>query len=99
VFGLHAAAYLLFYLGWEFQFRGFMQHGLRETMGDANAVLVQVLASVLLHIGKPATETYAAIAGGLFWGVLAFRTRSLLSGMLQHFLLGLSVDFFLCYHP
>ena len=37
------------------------------------------------------------IAGGILWGLLAFRTRSLLSGLMQHFLLGLAVDWFLCF--
>ncbi|MCX7428481.1 MAG: CPBP family glutamic-type intramembrane protease, partial [Planctomycetia bacterium] len=65
--------------------------------GDANAVLVQVLASTLLHIGKPGSEAFGAIFGGLLWGVLVYRTRSLLSGLVQHALLGLSLDWFLCY--
>jgi uncharacterized protein len=97
MFAWHAAAYLLFYLGWEFFFRGFMQFGLRPSMGDANAILVQVLASVLLHIGKPTTECYLSIFGGVLWGVLAFRTRSLLSGLSQHYALGVSLDWFICF--
>jgi membrane protease YdiL (CAAX protease family) len=96
-FTLHVLTYLLFYLGYEFQFRGFMQHGLEESMGAANALLVQVLASVLFHIGKPVSEIYAAIVGGLLWGLLVYRTRSLLSGMLQHFLLGIALDWFICH--
>jgi membrane protease YdiL (CAAX protease family) len=96
-FTLHALTYLLFYLGWEFQFRGFMQHGLGESMGPANALLVQVLASTLLHLGKPVSEIYAAILAGLLWGLLAYRTRSLLSGMLQHFLLGIALDWLICH--
>jgi len=92
MFAVHAFAYLLFYLGWEFHFRGFLQHGLRGSMGDTSAVLVAVMASCLAHLGKPASETYAAILGGLLWGILAFRTRSLASGLVQHFLLGISLD-------
>ncbi len=97
MFAIHGFAYLLFYLGWEFHFRGFLQHGLRASMGDTSAVLVAVMASCLAHLGKPASETYAAILGGLLWGFLAFRTRSLASGLVQHFLLGISLDWFLCY--
>ena len=94
-FAVHAATYLLFYLGWEFYFRGFMQFGLRQALGDVNTVLVQVLASALLHIGGPASEVYGAIFGGMLWGMLAFRTRSLLSGLVQHYFLGVSLDWFL----
>jgi membrane protease YdiL (CAAX protease family) len=97
-FALHALTYLLFYLGYEFQFRGFVQHGLDESMGATNALFVQVLASVLFHLGKPVSEIYAAIVAGLLWGLLANRTRSLLSGTLQHYLLGISLDWFIC-HP
>ena len=88
--------YVLFYLGWEFYFRGFMQMGLRESLGDVNALLVQVMASTLLHIGKPGAETFGAIFGGILWGILVYRTRSLLSGLVQHALLGLALDWFLC---
>ena len=61
-----------------------------------NALLVQVMASSLLHFGKPCEETFAAILGGILWGAIAYRTRSLLSGLGQHYLLGISLDFFLC---
>ena len=96
-FALHALAYLMFYLGWEFQFRGFMQHGLQASMGLGNAILVQVMASGIVHIGKPVGEIYGSIIGGLIWGLLAYRTRSLLSGLLQHFLLGILLDWFICH--
>jgi len=92
----HAFWYLLFYLGWEFHFRGFLQFGLRDSMGPANALLIQVMASSLLHFGKPGVETFSAILGAILWGCVAYRTRSLLSGLGQHYLLGLSLDFFLC---
>lgn len=97
MFGLHACTYALYYAGWEFHFRGFTQFGLRRSIGDVNALLVQVLGSAVMHVGKPMTETYAAIAAGILWGLVAYRTRSLLSGVLQHFLLGLSLDWFICY--
>jgi len=96
-FALHAGTYLLFYAGWEFHFRGFLQFGLRDKLGAANALLVQVMASGLLHIGKSGVEAFAAIGGGILWGVVAYRTRSLLSGLLQHFLLGIALDWFICY--
>lgn len=96
MFALHACTYALFYLGWEFHFRGFLQSGLAGKLGLVHAILIQVMASSLLHIGKPATETFGAIVGGVLWGIVAYRTRSLLSGLLQHFLLGIALDWFLC---
>jgi membrane protease YdiL (CAAX protease family) len=94
-FACHAVAYLVFYVGWEFGFRGFVQFGLRDRLGDWNAILIQTLASSLLHVGKPFGETLGAILGGLVWGVVAFRTRSLLVPLLTHWLLGLSLDLFI----
>ncbi len=97
MFAVHAVAYGLFYIGWEFYFRGFLLFGLRDSLGAPNAVLIQTLASALLHIGSPAAESFGAILGGLLWGVLALRNRSLLAGLGQHYLLGLGLDAFICY--
>ena len=97
MFGLHVLTYLLYYAGWEFCFRGFMQFGLRRQFGDANAILIQTMASSLLHIGTPDTEAFGAILGGIIWGLVAFRTRSILSGYLQHSLLGITLDWALCH--
>ena len=94
-FLLHAFSYLFFYIGWEMYFRGFMQFGLRSSLGDWNAILIQVLASCLVHIGKPAGETFSSILGALIWGILAFRTRSLLYGIVTHWILGVSLDAFI----
>lgn len=96
-FALHAATYFLFYLGWEFHFRGFLLHGLRGSIGDTSAVLLQTMASALLHIGGPAAETFGAIPAGVLWGVVALWSRSLASGLVQHCLLGLALDAFICF--
>jgi membrane protease YdiL (CAAX protease family) len=95
-FLLHAAAYLAYYLGFETFFRGLVQFGLRESLGDWNAVLVQTALSTLMHIGKPAGEIYGAILGGLVFGIIVFRSRSLLPVVLLHFILGIALDLFIC---
>jgi len=95
MFLAHAASYLIFYIGWETYFRGFMQFGLRGTFGDWNAILVQTAVSCILHIGKPTGEIYGSIIGGLVWGIVAFRARSILFIILLHWLVGISLDFFI----
>jgi membrane protease YdiL (CAAX protease family) len=97
MFALHALTYLVFYVGWEFHFRGFLLFGLRASLGDANAILIQAMVSALLHIGSPASETFGAILAGFVWGVLALRTQSLVSGLGQHYLLGIALDAFICF--
>ncbi|MFO0902468.1 MAG: CPBP family intramembrane glutamic endopeptidase [Pirellulales bacterium] len=96
VFLVHAATYLAFYFAWEFYFRGFLQHGMAPALGMVPAALVQTLASALMHIGKPPSEAFVSILGGLLWGWLVCRTRSIVSGSLQHAFLGIGLDALLC---
>jgi membrane protease YdiL (CAAX protease family) len=93
----YSLLYLTYYLGWEFFFRGYMQFGLGTRLGDWNAILVQTLASCLLHIGKPSAEIYSSILGGIVWGMIVFRTRSLLPALMLHWLLGVCLDGFILY--
>jgi membrane protease YdiL (CAAX protease family) len=95
LFVCHAMTYLAYYFGWEFFFRGFMQRGLRDSFGIYNAILVQTMASAVLHFGHPMYETFGAIAGGLVWGFLVLRCRSIWSGFVQHSVLGITLDWFI----
>jgi len=95
LFFCHAVTYLTYYLGWEIFFRGFLQHGLRDSFGMYNAILVQTMASAMLHFGHPMSETLGAIAGGLLWGFLVLRCRSIWAGFIQHSVLGITLDWFI----
>ena len=97
IFVIHAVCYLGYYLGWEFLFRGFLQHGLSERCGISVAILVQTMASTMLHFGHPPGEVFGAIFGGLVWGFIAYRSRSILSGFGQHALLGIVLDWVLIF--
>ena len=96
-FAVHLATYLLYYAGWEFLFRGFLLKATEPQGGPYMAILIQTLASTMLHYGHPPGEVFGAILGGLFWGFLAYRTRSILAGLVQHAILGLTLDYFLIY--
>jgi membrane protease YdiL (CAAX protease family) len=96
-FMAYSLLYLTYYLGWEFFFRGYMQFGLEKGLGIWNAILLQTLASCLVHIGKPDAEIYSSILGGIMWGMIVFRTRSLLPALLLHWLLGICLDAFIIY--
>jgi len=97
IFVIHAICYIGYYFGWEFLFRGFVQHGLSERYGIPVAVLVQTTASTILHYGHPASEMFGALIAGLVWGFIAYRTRSILSGLGQHATLGIVLDWVLIF--
>jgi membrane protease YdiL (CAAX protease family) len=95
-FLLHAAAYLAYYIGFETLFRGFIQFGLRDELGDWNAILVQTALSTAMHLGKPTGEVYGAVVGGIVFGALVFRNRSILAVTALHWILGIALDLFIC---
>jgi membrane protease YdiL (CAAX protease family) len=97
LFMMHAFAYLVFYIGWEIFFRGFMQTGLTPRFGLWGAILVQVALSCIIHIGKPDSEIYSSILGALVWGVIVYRSKSIWPAIATHWLLGLSLDYFICF--
>ena len=96
---VHSVCYFfLFYLAWEFMFRGFMQYGLMKKFGLPAAILVQTMASVMLHYGNPAIEVFMSIPGGIFWGIFSWRTRSIFSCACQHAAIGILMDAALIYY-
>jgi len=86
--------YLIYYISWEFLFRGFMLFGLEKKYGALIAILIQTIPSTIIHIGKPFEETLGAVIAGLIFGYLALRTRSIFYPFLLHALLGISTDIF-----
>jgi len=96
-FAAHVASLALFYLGWEFHFRGFLQQGLGASLGPAAGLWVQVLASCLLHFDRPDAELWASIPAAVLWGVQAKYTGAIWTGFAQHFLLGATLDYFICF--
>jgi membrane protease YdiL (CAAX protease family) len=97
LFATHAFAYLIFYIGWEIFFRGFMQTGLTPRFGVWGAVLVQVAISCIVHIGKPDSEIYSSILGALVWGIMVYRSKSIWPAITTHWVLGVSLDYFICF--
>lgn len=67
----------------EFAFRGFLMMALLRVMGPLG-VVVAALPFVFGHLGKPELELFSTLAGGLVYGWLAWRTRSIVWGALGH---------------
>jgi len=86
----------LYMFTWEFVFRGYMLFGLEKSIGK-NAIFVQTIPFVLLHIGKPFLETLACIPGGFIAGYIAYRTRSFLPCFVIHFGMYVFMYFFASY--
>lgn len=67
----------------EFLFRGFLMWTLVRLAGPMGVVLA-TFPFVFTHLGKPELETLSTFFGGLGFGWLAWRTRSVLYGALLH---------------
>jgi len=74
---------MIYMIGWEFIWRGYMLFGLKERFGYYS-VLIQMIPFVILHNGKPVVETFGAIAGGIALGILALRTNSIFYCVITH---------------
>ncbi len=88
--GLH----LLHYIGWESFYRGFIGMGMRPLLGGIGALSLQVLLTTLMHIDKPNGETIGAIIGGVYLGLLTYRTGSIWYAVLFHAYLGALNSYF-----
>lgn len=83
---------LFFYTSWEIFFRGLMLFGLRRYVGDWMAICIQTIPSCLWHIGMPSGEIFSSIFGGIMFGAIAIRTKSILYPFILHILIGLTLD-------
>jgi membrane protease YdiL (CAAX protease family) len=90
--------YVLYYVGYETFFRGYLLFGLEPRLGPAPAILVTTLASTLVHISRPAGEYLGALVAGLVAGYVVLRTRSIWGVLLVHLIAGLSLDVFCALH-
>jgi len=88
---------VLYHVGWEFFFRGYMLFGLKEKFGDAYAILLQLIPYCLLHFNKPEAEFAGSIILGIVLGYLALRTRSILYPIIIHSYIGVSTDLFVTF--
>ncbi len=94
-------AFAAYGLAWETLFRGHLLLGLagrgEATVGTVGLLVMQTGVFVIGHLDKPSPEVWLSVPAGLFLGVLALRTRSVLPGFLLHFAASTSVNLF-CAH-
>lgn len=95
VFARHAAFQLLYYFGWEVLFRGVLLFGLRDRVGFGTANIIQTALSVVVHFGRPFSETMAAMPAGLAFGGVARHTGSVWYVIIIHWVVGVAQDWFI----
>ncbi len=83
---------LVYMLGWEFLWRGYMLFGLKDKLGYYT-IFIQMIPFFILHKGKPDLELFASIFAGIILGIQALRSRSFVYSWLLHFAVMFSIDF------
>jgi membrane protease YdiL (CAAX protease family) len=89
------AYFALYYLPWEFVFRGLLFFPLIPLVGLVPALAVQTIISTLYHFGHPPTEIFAAVGAGFIFGLIAYATGSIFTSALIHAEVGVATDAFL----
>ncbi len=88
-------AYAMFYIAFEFFYRGFLLRGLSDLPTRSTMVrflVFQTVCCFAIHIGKPVAELFASLPASLAFGWIAWRSRSIWYGVLIHFAVGLVND-------
>lgn len=91
----HLLGYLLYYIGFEYFFRGFMLLGLEDRIGARTANALQAGIVTLAHLGKPPIELLAAYPASLIFGWMTLRSRSIWPAVAVHWAVGVALDYFL----
>ncbi|HTS45200.1 MAG TPA: CPBP family intramembrane glutamic endopeptidase [Puia sp.] len=80
---LFEISYGLDFVGIELFFRGFLVIGFARFVG-IHAILPMAAFYCTVHFGKPLGECISSFFGGLALGVIAYRTKSIVGGLLAH---------------
>ncbi|HUS79932.1 MAG TPA: type II CAAX endopeptidase family protein [Armatimonadota bacterium] len=99
VIALLMAGWLVYFLAWEFHFRGFLLFALERRFGAWWAIIIQTVPFTLMHIGKPWSETTAAVVAGIALGWWAYRSRSCLGPWLLHWVCSGTMQFAVAFWP
>jgi len=87
--------YFLYYIGYEFFFRGFLFMGIRKHIGDWEAMGVSLMATVLLHVDRPEGEMAMAILAGIIFPIIVRQMKTLWPVILIHAYTGISMDYWI----
>ncbi len=82
---------LVYMLGWEFLWRGYVLFGLKVKLGYY-AIFIQMIPFFILHKGKPDLELFGAIIAGIILGIQALRSGSFIYAWILHSIIMISID-------
>jgi len=85
----YAVRMALYFLGWEFLFRGFMLFGLKKKFKEGS-ILIQMIPFALLHFGKPEAETISTIISGIIWGYICYSGNSFWPAYVMHLVINVA---------
>jgi len=91
VFLVYEFCILIYMLGWEFFWRGYVLFGLKQKFGYYS-IFIQMIPFFILHKGKPEIELFASIFAGLILGIQALRSNSFIYCWILHWLVMFSID-------
>ena len=80
---VYEISYGLDFVSIELFFRGFLVIGFARFAG-IHAILPMAVFYCSIHFGKPLAECISSYFGGILLGVIAYRTRSILGGLMVH---------------
>lgn len=91
IYGSWAIWYLLFYIAFEFFYRGFLLFA-TDDLDWLTCLMIHLLCCTLIHVGKPFMETAASIPASIIFAWIVYRTRSIWYAVAIHFVVGISND-------
>ena len=95
VFLPYVIGYGIYYLGFEYLYRGYLLLGLSSRIGGLQANLLQATLATAAHIGKPPVELISAFPASLAFGWLTLRTKSIWYALVIHWAVGVCLDWLL----
>lgn len=95
VFARSAAIQFLYFGAWEVLFRGVLLFGLLGLMGSLGSICTQTAVSVTAHFGRAINEAVSALPAGVVFGWVTLRLQSIWYIAVLHWLVAISMDWFI----
>jgi len=87
---LNSGSWILYLIGYEFFFRGFLLYGALSVMDSWSAVALNAVIYALMHLHKNMRETIGSIPFGAVLAIVSLHTGSIWVGVVIHSVLAIS---------